>query len=328
MNASENLIALYERVRNKQEWGFSPYFFTGEEGKRIAGVLLRYVLEDKLHWTRDDICQSLARATFEQFRLSGMLKTYFGGSVFRALDTAYPGSYQPWELLRARRHVFSGEQGQAQARAATRWMVVDQLQYSTQDFPCITHATFCAYHLDEMLACLYQGSPWAALQDAGLCDNLHPWEVHKTPNGYWRGEAGRKRAIRAVRWLFEEKLQLAKSDQPPVISYRVFDRHGLGPMLKDVFDGSPFAALNACYPGRWKPWELRHVGNGFWRGEQGEQHMKEALTWLCEEALCQSPHQVAARITRKHLQQYGLGGLFMQYFGESMPRVKEAIRSL
>jgi hypothetical protein len=161
-------LEMYEDVLNHRRHAFPPYFFVGEEGKRYAGIITRYVLEEKKRWNHDEICLNICRKVFEEYRLAGMLKTYFNNSVFHALNNVYPGEFYPWELVKARRKALSGEAGREVARHAIRWMILDKLHYIPTEFHKITVRTFVDYRLDGLLQAMYHGSPWEAILDTGL----------------------------------------------------------------------------------------------------------------------------------------------------------------
>lgn len=99
--------------------------------------------------------------------------------------------------------------------------------------------------------------------------------------GFWKGEEGYQDAISATKWLIRERLQLSLSDIPSLRGSN-FEQHGLGSMLKDVFKGFPYLAVDATYPGQFKNWEF-FVENHFWEGNEGLRHAKEAIVWLLSE---------------------------------------------
>ncbi|QSO52928.1 hypothetical protein JZ785_03115 [Alicyclobacillus curvatus] len=125
----DRIVQLYEDVLHHRRHAFPPYFFYGGEGMRRAATMVRYVVEEKKKWNREQICLEISHDLFVEFRLAGMLKTYFKGSVLEALENAYPNEFQPWEMVRARRHIFSGPAGRETARRAVRWMVCERLSH-------------------------------------------------------------------------------------------------------------------------------------------------------------------------------------------------------
>lgn len=312
----EDIIEIYEVILSYRRHAFPPHFFVGDEGRRYAGIITRYILEEKLHWDRKMICLHLCRKVFETYRLSGMVKTYFKDSIFDVIDNAYPGEFEPWELVRVRRHLFTGKKGKLMARRAVRWLIIEMLEYTTSDFSKVTKKTFERYHLDSVLVTVYQGSIWKAIQDAGLWQG-QPWEIRQTPKGYWKGEVGFAHAVQAVKWLVEQECKIPHHELPKQVRHDHFKKHGLSSMLDFVFRGSPFAAIDAAYPGLFKKCQFHCVGNGFWNGSDGLKHAREALEWLIQEQLQLKEEEIPYIISQKIFNQFGLGGMFSELFQNS-----------
>ncbi|MEW9673120.1 hypothetical protein [Ammoniphilus sp. 3BR4] len=320
----EDIIQLYEEILSRRRHAFPPHFFVGDQGRRYASMITRYIIQEKLRWNRKSICLYLCRGVFETYRLAGMVKTYFEDSVFNVIDNAYPGEFQPWELVRARRHLFTGQNGRLMARRAVRWLIIEKLHYTTSDLRKVTTKAFERYHLDGVLDTVYEGSTWKAIQDAGLWAG-QPWEIGQTPNGYWKGERGRTHALQAVKWLVEEKCKIPLHELPRHIRYDHFEKHGLPSMLKMVFKGSPFAAIDATYPGLFKPWQFGSVRNGFWNGSEGLKHAREALEWLIHDQLKLEEEEIPYVIGHKIFSQYGLGGMFSELFHHSTSKALDLL---
>ncbi|WAH36488.1 hypothetical protein [Alicyclobacillus dauci] len=324
MNYERPIIHLYENILHHRRHQFAPYFFAGDEGKRNARIITRYVLEEKEHWNHEDIRCGICRELLAEYRLAGMLKTYFQNSIFKVIENAYPGEFQPWELIKARKHVFVGETGRDMARKAVRWMVVDKLNYTLKDLHKITIKTFIEYKLDSMVNQVYRDSPWKAIQDAGF-GPCHPWEIHQVPNGYWKGENGRIHAITATKWLIEEKLKIPIEAVPSTVKSSHFGQNGLSSMLKEVFLGSPYEAIEATYPGRFKQWQFSSMGNGYWNGPKGLTHAKEALKWLLFEKLNLEIDEIPYRVSGETFRKYGLGNMLKQVFHGSVSKALNLI---
>lgn len=324
MEYQDTVIHLYEDVYQKHRHAFPPHFFIGKEGMCYAAVITRYVLEQKVKWNREQICSSISHGFFARYRLAGMLNTYFKKSIFAALDNAYPGEFHPWEIVHARRMLFIGPFGHQMARRAVHWMVFEKLKFTEHDLNKITVKTFSHHGLGDMLYNVYQGSPLLALQDAGMY-SYHPWEMQHTPNGYWKGEVGLTHAVEAVKWLVEEKLRVPIDEIPSRIRFRHFAESGLGTMIKSVFNGSPFQAMDAAYPGQFKKWQFSCVGKGYWSGEDGLQHAKEAMAWLIHDKLKITVAEIPLVIGVQTFKQYGLYGMFTKLFNRSVTKALDVL---
>ena len=103
-----------------------------------------------------------------------------------------------------------------------------------------------------------------------------PW-VFNCPRNYWNCDTG----IIATRWLIEEKLQWNDDEVRQKLDKDIFTTNGLAGMLQQLFGGYPFKAINALYPGKYYPWELKKTANNYWTKENGI----KATKWLINEKL-------------------------------------------
>lgn len=98
-----NPIEIYEDVLSGRLQRFPKDFFS-YEGKicmeNICTPIIKYLIEDKLNWSEEDIKNNLERKTFRENKLGGMLTHIFNDSPYLAINTAYPNKYKPWELKR------------------------------------------------------------------------------------------------------------------------------------------------------------------------------------------------------------------------------------
>jgi hypothetical protein len=94
----------------------------------------------------------------------------------------------------------------------------------------------------------FNGSPWLLINEL-YPDKFKPWELNVTPKKYWNMETG----ISAIKWLFEDVLK-CKTDEDFIryTTVETFWQHRLRGMLVRLFNGSPYAAINAAYPDRFK----------------------------------------------------------------------------
>ena len=107
---------------------------------------------------------------------------------------------------------------------------------------------------------------------------LKAWEkTIKLPNGYWENEDHIREALQ---WLFEEELKILTTNT--IVSVKDFKDNRLYGLLLNIFNGSPYKAINYMYPNKFKIWEKCNVPNNYW---EDDNHIKEALKWLFEKKL-------------------------------------------
>ena len=97
-----------------------------------------------------------------------------------------------------------------------------------------------------MINNVYNNSPYSAINNV-YPGKYKPWQFANVPNSYWTKET----AAEATRWLIEEKLKWSEEELLKKLSTKTFYDNGLIGMLNNVFDSSPYAAINNAYPGKY-----------------------------------------------------------------------------
>lgn len=220
----------------------------------------------------EEVAERVSRKMFLDHGLAGMLDAVYERRAYDALADIYPG-LQPWQMGTAPHGYWSRSDRRANGRAATRWLI---RRSGLRGAPLAEVATrlnreaYEANGLSGMLSCVYDNSPYSALQD--VYPDLRPWLVDiPAPNRYWVGVEGRWHAREALHWMLTQ-LGLQKAsplEVAGVIDQALFARMGLGGMLAIAYNNSPYAALSDVFP-TLRPWQMR--GNSpmrYWQGEGG-----------------------------------------------------------
>ena len=133
------------------------------------------------------------------------------------------------------------------AAIVTKAMIEDVLKWSEEELlKKLSQKTFYDNGLRRMLHAVFANSPYAAINNA-YPGKYKPWQFEHAPKSYWTKET----AVEATRWLIEEKLKWSEEDVVKKLSQKIFYDNGLRGMLARVFDGSPYAAINNAYPGKY-----------------------------------------------------------------------------
>jgi len=114
-------------------------------------------------------------------------------------------------------------------KAAVRFLVEKVLKKDPRD---ITQKDFYSNRLSGLISHYYEGSPYAALIDAGY--HIKPWEMLSSPHVY----ESRENRTAATRWLVK-KLKKHSRD----ITYDDFISNRLGGLLSNYYNDSPYEAL-------------------------------------------------------------------------------------
>ncbi|MFW6024881.1 MAG: hypothetical protein ACOCRX_00920 [Candidatus Woesearchaeota archaeon] len=219
------------------------------------------------------------------------------------------------EITRFPKYFWHCEDSNIYAPKIIKYLIEDVLEWDSNDIKKkLRKKTFEDNKLRGMLYHKYDDSPYKAIFAAYPDRNYKSWDFVNTPNNYWQGEQGRKNAIKATKWLIEEKLKWDMKDIKEKINYKIFVEHNLLGMLKRVFDTSIYKAIDSAYPGVFKRWELgEHVRNNFWTIEEG----KLATKWLIEEKLKWNDEMIRKKLNKQVFIDNDLYGMLQRCFNAS-----------
>ena len=276
----------------------------------------RWLFEEKLNLSHEEIKKDISKKIFKDNGLGGMLKYCFNNSPYQAINTAYPGKFKPWEFNCAPRSYWGNIENGIEA---TRWLFEEKLKLSDEEIKAqLSYKLFVDNGLGGMFQECFDSSPYQAI-NAAYPGKFKPWEFNITLRSYWENI---ENGVEATRWLFEEKLKLSHEEIKAQLSYKLFDDNGLRNMLFSCFNDSLYQAINAAYPGKFKPWELNCVPRGYWGNiENGI----EATRWLFEEKLKLSDEEIKSQISRKLFEDNGLDGMLQQCFSGSPSKALNSV---
>lgn len=232
-------IEIYKMVLRGDLKAFPRGFWQRPEAEQNAIIVTKFLLEDILKWSENDIKSKLLKSTFDNNKLGGMINTIFNGSPFNAINLTYPNKYNIWDFTQTPKNYWNKET----SLKAIKWMIEDKLQWNSDDIKTkLTKQTFKDNNLSGMLQIVYNESPYDAINNF-YPNKFKPWEL-KAPNNYWNKESG----IEATKWLIEEKLKLSYKDIKEKLSFDLFIKNSLGGMLACLYNNSYEKAIKEAYP--------------------------------------------------------------------------------
>ena len=272
--------------------------------KETAAEATKWFIEEKLKWTEEDVVRRLNTKTFYDNRLRGMLKI-FDCSPYAAINNAYPDKYKPWQFAKVPLSYWTKET----AAEATKWLIEEKLKWSEDTLlENLSARIFIENGLRGMLNAVFVNSPYAAINNA-YPGKYKPWQFAYVPNSYWTKET----AIKATKWLIEEKLKWSEEELFKGLSIKVFIKYGLSGMILQVYNDSPYSAINSAYPDKYKPWQFTNVPLSYWNNETAA----EATKWLIEEKLKWSEDTLLENLSARIFIENGLSGMLHTVFANS-----------
>lgn len=236
-------IEVYKNVLSGRVKIFPKNFWQGIEGKNNAIECTRYLIEKILAYSDDDIRKNLSQKIFKDYKLRGMLLICFNKSPYLAINTVYPNRFKPWEFKQSPRGVWT----KSTAIEATKWLIEEKLKFSDEEIKKnLSAKLFKQNNLGGMLAVVYKDKPFMAINDA-YPGRFKEWDFN-CGNDFWTDE----KAIEAVKWLIEEKLNLTDNELKLRLSKKMFNQNNLGGLLGCKFSYRPYNAINFAYPNKFK----------------------------------------------------------------------------
>lgn len=142
-------------------------------------------------------------------------------------------------------YFFVGDLGKKYLAFITCYLIEEYLGIPVEEIPRQVKARTLWNHRLRPAAHVHGWKDFIEVIENAYPRKFKPWEFNQVPWHYWRGENGRKRAIEVVRYMIEEKCNMAHHEIPLRINHRFFKEHGLTGILHS-FGDSPLSML--CIP--------------------------------------------------------------------------------
>ena len=122
----------------------------------------KWLIEEKLKWDEVQVKKELEWKVFNDNGLVGMLGIVFNGSVYKALNNAYPNKFHEWELSSVPNDYWNLET----AKKATKWLIEEKLKWSREEIrQKLCFNTFEENGLSSMLLKVFNGDIDKALKN-------------------------------------------------------------------------------------------------------------------------------------------------------------------
>lgn len=161
------ILAIMTAYPNRfKEWEFnkvSRKFWNLE----TCASATKWLIEEKLNWSKDELLQNISKKTFIDNGFSGMLTHLHPNlTVYAIINLVYPNQYKPWEFMKVEKDYWTLDT----AKEATKWLVEDKLQLRVEDIKkCVKKEIFLEYGLTTMLNYLFNNSVKKAVENAYPC---------------------------------------------------------------------------------------------------------------------------------------------------------------
>jgi hypothetical protein len=269
---------------------------------------VRIIVVRKLAEILDKNPRNLMREDFYKNRLRGLFATHYNSSPYVAISEAFHEmDIKPWEMTMTPIRFYENKGNRV---AAVRWLI----KKVGKDPRNVTYEDFCKNGLRGLLDYCNK-HPYAGIAEAFPELDIKPWEMIRTPHGFFDEKENR---IVAVKWLVQK---LGKD--PRNVTYEDFYKNRLSGLFDEHYNSSPYVAISeAFHEMDIKPWEMTMTPRGFY---ENKENRVAAVKWLIEK-LKKDPRD----LTMEDFYSNGLAGLLTDYYGgspyeavrEAFPEVK------
>ncbi len=290
-----------------------PWGFFARQTEERARIATRYLVEREIRRAPEDLVDE-GPLPLVALGLGPAIRRC-GGSTNRLLALAFPDDVRPWMSS----HVPPGFWDDADnRRRGVRWLIEDRLGHSATTLPTAVHEgrvtkrDFADAGLTWLLKNVYGWSVSDALAEAYT--GLEPWErARRVSTDFWRGESGPEHAAEAIRWAVSRAGLTVDDLRDPNVSRRLkaaLRTWHLTAALGIGFGGDVASALDAAFPGQFRPWEIVHLPRDTWRDAALR---ADAVGWLLGKldiTPAEVPQAIAAgRLTPDTFKDAGLDGV-------------------
>lgn len=201
MNENAHNPMDYIEIDKDKPWltGRTPNGYWKVERHRLMAI--KWLFEERLQWTDEDIKKHFVTKTIHQNKLTGLLK-YFTrveniSSSYHFVDLYTNGRVKPWELIRAPQGMYHDPTFQ---KDAIHWLFEEKLKWSDNDFKQkLSKEIFVENGFSNFL---YYYDSYFHIMEFAYPGRFKPWEVMGyVHDGYWSDKENRRDAIY---WLLKQ----------------------------------------------------------------------------------------------------------------------------
>lgn len=301
----KGIIEIYKEILRGDRKQFPKGTWQRPDSLINSKKCMKYLIEEKLKLSDDEIKENISTAFFKDNKLSTMLCSCFESSATKAIDFVYPKRFKEWEFKNTPMSYWNKEK----AIEATRWLIEEKLKLTEEELKeQLSVKLFKDNKLLSILTLFFNGSPYNAISSV-YPRKYKPWEFNNCPKSYWTTEHG----IESIKWLLEDKLKFNDEQIKNQFNVDLLKKYNLLGMLDSCFNNSPWKAINSTYPGRFKPWELNQVPRSYWNKENSI----NAVKWLVEEKLKLTDDELKEKLSAKMFNDNGLSRMLAVCFSSS-----------
>lgn len=217
------IINFYKKILNGEEQRFPQGTWDKPDSIYYGTTIVKYLFEQLLNWTVEDLKTRNFRQIFLKYKLTGMYQKVFNSSPWSVVENTYGYLFHPWEMNQCPMSFWKNKDNRIKA---IKWLTEEQLNIKTiQDVrKKLRVRTIRKYGLSSLLTNIYKDDLFKFFKEAYPDWEIKRWELGKVPIGYWNDEDNVKEAME---WLVFEKLKITKKEAKEKLNYTMLENYNL-----------------------------------------------------------------------------------------------------
>ena len=157
-----DIIEMYKEILKGTRKKFVKCVWKEPNAITNAIKITKYLIEEKLKLTDEELKEQLSKKLFEDNKLSGMLQFCFNSSPYQAINTIYPNRFKEWEFKNVPINFWNKEKG----IEATKWLIEEKLKLTDEELKeQLSQKLFIDNNLGGMLYTCFNSSPYKAINE-------------------------------------------------------------------------------------------------------------------------------------------------------------------
>lgn len=211
-----------------------------EEAKEVAVKLLKYLIDEKLKYSKEDVKREVSKMFLIKYKLHTASKL-FGRSAIRYILCAYPqAGYKPWQFKHDKvpQSYWTHEENRINA---LKYVFEVELQWSLNDIKEKLN-----WEIIKQQGLLTLHSYYPSIHH--VCNAIYPgkiraWELrHSEVSDYFWDDINNRK--KAMQWLLEQVNYTQNSSK---LSKNHFSQYGLSELLSHQYNSSVKKALSEVF---------------------------------------------------------------------------------
>lgn len=229
LDINHEIILYYEEILDGKKQRLPHGIWEKPDAYFWAKLLVRYLLEEKLNLTVEELKTLNYSKTLVKFKLSGMYTKVFNSSPYNIVEKTYGRLFHEWEMKTVPMGFWQNKDNRIKA---VKWLIEDQLKLKTKEEirKKIRTRVIREYGLSGILTNVHNDDMYAMFNEA-YPDIMRRWEFRQVGHDYWKDDENIKGALN---WLIDEKLGVTIEWLKNNVSYTLLKENDLTGIIAEL----------------------------------------------------------------------------------------------